>query len=152
MMKRERFSVPFKLICSICRFDCVGQTDDQWSPLRTVQADTPKVSSAILHFSLCILNLSQSHSQPVTVSISIPFVSCVLRHIETRAPMKPGTRRQKEIRPIYWLPRIVIRGRASTFESATPIATTMYCAEIVDERRFVGEDSPIIIISTSFVE
>ena len=89
---------------------------------------------------------------PVTVSISIPVVSWVFFIRSTRAAVKPGTNRAKQQAAIAVLPIVRVKGIERINERAKPTAVTMYWADMADERRFVGEDSPIIIIITSFVE
>ena len=89
---------------------------------------------------------------PVTVSISIPVVSCVFFIRSTRAAVKPGTKSAKQQAAIAVLPIVRVNGILRIKDSAKPTAVTMYCADIAEERRFVGADSPIIIIITSLVE
>ena len=65
---------------------------------------------------------------------------------------KLGTRRQRATVPITPSPKISARIVLIINPTAYPANPTTVCAEVADERRFVGADSLAIIISTSFVE
>ena len=97
------------------------------------------------------VKIYQSHSSPLTSSISIPFVSWHFLTRVIKPAIKPGTSKQNAKIPTIVLPKIAVKGRLIPYEITTPIQVTINCADIVDERRFVGLDSPIIIIITSFV-
>ena len=67
------------------------------------------------------------------------------------AATKAGTSRPNARTPIIALPKIIFTMNETMYEIAKPTAVTMNCADIVDERRFVGDDSPTIMMIMSFV-